>query len=161
MEATRLRDQAEHATASVRPMFDHLSPRGIGTLNRDVLAVNIGLAVDCRFIPVFGATYGELPISEWEYPFDEISLGKGDISAETGLSSREVQLLHPLLIKAKYTLYWGSVIRDGVIVTCSGVQPWFDEFFATSILALVSATTDDDLRRLVQNNSTNTYDRSW
>ncbi len=65
-----------------------------------------------------------------------IVVSKTGISARTGLNSREAQLLHPLLIDRTDTKYWGSVIKDDIIVAGSGEQAFVDEGIALTTLAI-------------------------
>lgn len=39
----------------------------------------------------------------------------------------------PHLLFPGDTIYWGGVKRQGIVVTCSGVQPWFDKMIAGMI----------------------------
>lgn len=72
--------------------------------------------------------------SEWEHwdgrTFDDFARGKAALTWRTGLSSREVVLTKPQLLRKGDCALWGSAIIDGVIVGVSGVQPFFDEMFA-------------------------------
>lgn len=72
---------------------------------------------------------------EWMHPYDDIATLKADLSARTGLPTR---LLHTPeyrhLLRPTDVRYWGSVIEEGLVVACSGVQPDFDEHYAETIL---------------------------
>ncbi|PIQ68706.1 MAG: hypothetical protein COV91_02745 [Candidatus Taylorbacteria bacterium CG11_big_fil_rev_8_21_14_0_20_46_11] len=39
----------------------------------------------------------------------------------------------PHLLFSGDTVYWGGVKRHGIVVACSGVQPWFDKMFSGMI----------------------------
>lgn len=74
----------------------------------------------------------------WDYKsFDDFARAKALITWRTGLSSREVTLCHPHLLRVHDVALWGSVIMNGVIVGVSGVQPHFDEMFARMTAAAV------------------------
>lgn len=73
-------------------------------------------------------------INNWEYSYDAVATSKDEISRRTGLSSREVQTMHPELLEPDDTIYYGNAIRNNIIVSCSGVQAWFDEVFANIVL---------------------------
>lgn len=93
---------------------------------------------------VYNELYGEdaSDRDQWDHPFDEISLGKARLSDEHKMSSREIQLLHPALLKSGDIKYWGSVHQDGYTVACSGIQPYFDEAVAKSIMAVMMASLE-------------------
>lgn len=77
--------------------------------------------------------------SEWTAEYDVIARLKARLSARTGLSSREAQLMHPELLQEEDVMYWGSAIRGNLIVACSGVQPWYDEAISNIVLWLCLA----------------------
>ena len=77
-----------------------------------------------------------LPFGENAEKYKLIAESKAGISARTGLSSREVQLMHPELIEPTDTMYWGSVVAGDLIVAGSGIQAFFDETIAQMVLAL-------------------------
>ena len=57
----------------------------------------------------------------------------------------------PHLLFPGYTPYWGGVKRDGIVVACSGVQPWFDRMIsgivADTIIALAHDAYENDEER--------------
>ena len=67
-------------------------------------------------------------MKDWPYKFDEIAQCKA------------LQLWHdrndggtditPHLLFPNDTPFWGGVKRHGIVVSCSGVQPWFDRMIA-------------------------------
>ena len=69
--------------------------------------------------------------------YQDFAQAKARISWRTGMSSREVVMCHPHLLAKGDTILWGSSILNGVIVAVSGVQPYFDEMFATMTAAAV------------------------
>lgn len=80
--------------------------------------------------------------------FKPIAEGKTAITAATGLSSREVQLMRPDLLEAGDVIYWGSVIQGDIIVAGSGVQPWIDEAISKSCLAICMALLQERVETL-------------
>ena len=73
---------------------------------------------------------------QWEgKSYQDFAQAKARISWRTGLSSREVVMCKPHLLVKGDTILWGSVVFNGVIVAVSGVQPHFDEMFATMTAA--------------------------
>jgi hypothetical protein len=81
--------------------------------------------------------FGSIEVCEATYK--PIAHGKASISASTGLSSREVQLMRPELIEPGDVIYWGSVIQGDIIVSASGVQAFNDEAIATIVMTLIMA----------------------
>lgn len=69
----------------------------------------------------------------WEHPYGQVARSKDEISRRTGLSSREVQQMHPELAWPDDTIYYGNCIGSGIIVSFSGVDAYIDEVFATII----------------------------
>ena len=63
--------------------------------------------------------------------FDDFARGKALISWRTGLSSREVVLMKPHLLRPGDVNLYGSAVVGGVVTGVSGVQPFFDEMFAS------------------------------
>ena len=75
---------------------------------------------------------------QWEgKSYKDFAQAKARISWRTGMSSREVVMCQPHLLVKSDTILWGSSILNGVIVAVSGVQPYFDEMFATMTAAAV------------------------
>lgn len=49
----------------------------------------------------------------------------------------------PHLLFSGDTVYWGGVKRRGIVVTCSGVQPWFDKMIAGMVADVIVALAHD------------------
>jgi hypothetical protein len=95
--------------------------------------------------------FGDIEACEAKYK--PIAHGKASISARTGLSSREVQLMHPELVDGQDVIYWGSVIQGDIIVAGSGVQAFNDEAVAKIIMTLIMALLQyiiEDNRKIVE-----------
>ena len=56
-----------------------------------------------------------------------------------GMSTHEIQTLAPHMLVTGDTVYYGSVISNGIVVACSGVQPYFDEMISAWVLAACKA----------------------
>lgn len=63
--------------------------------------------------------------SGWEYPFDNIARCKA-LQLWHGRNDDRTDCMPHLLFPGD-TPFWGGVKRHGIVVTCSGVQPWFDK----------------------------------
>jgi len=76
--------------------------------------------------------------SKWEYPYDEIAMCKA-LQLWTDRNDDRTAPIPHLLFPGD-TPFWGGVKRRGFVVTCSGVQPWFDKmisgFTSDGIVAL-------------------------
>lgn len=72
--------------------------------------------------------------STWASPFDKIARSKGLLSWERGMSTQQIQALAPHLLEPGDTSYYGSVFSDGIVVACSGVQPFFDHMISAWVL---------------------------
>lgn len=77
---------------------------------------------------------------EWEFGYRGVAHSKFKITARTGLPTRLVQTcMAELADEDGDTVYWGSAIDGGIIVACSGVEPFWDEAFSKAIAAVVRA----------------------
>lgn len=78
-----------------------------------------------------------------DYPdsekYDEIAMAKAKLSWRTQMPSRRVQQEAPHLYTEGDTKWGGAVIRNGLVVSFSGVQAVFDEAIAWSVLAWIEA----------------------
>jgi len=83
----------------------------------------------------------------WEHDYEGHATAKEAISRRTGMSSREVQQMHPELLEPGDTVYYGSVVGMGgtIVVAFSGVEAWFDELFASWVLAAILALIQHEL----------------
>ncbi len=66
--------------------------------------------------------------SEWPHKFDEIAEYKA-LQLWHGRNDDRTDIMPHLLFPGD-TPYWGGVKRHGIVVTCSGVQPWFDKMIS-------------------------------
>ena len=66
--------------------------------------------------------------AEWPREFDLIARGKAQQLWYDRNDSRTD--LSPHLLFPGDSPYWGGVKREGIVVTCSGVQQWFDRMIA-------------------------------
>lgn len=75
---------------------------------------------------------------EWPHEFDNIARCKAqqlwrDQNTD-GQTDSNAHLLFP-----DDTPYWGGVKRHGIVVACSGVQPWFDQMISGMIADALKA----------------------
>lgn len=77
---------------------------------------------------------------KWEYPYKKIARSKFKLTAKWQCSTRELQALYPEMAGEKGdTFYFGSWIDGDIVVSCSGVQGYWDEAFAKAIIAVIRA----------------------
>ncbi len=76
-----------------------------------------------------------------------IAHAKAELSARTGMSSRDVQQNAPHLYEDGDVKYGGSVWRDGLVVAFSGVQAVIDEAFAGMMADLLVGMCQDKVTR--------------
>lgn len=89
---------------------------------------------------------------DWEHRYDEIAESKFNITVRTSQLTRIVQQVTPELAgEVGDTFYWGSWIDGGIVVACSGVQPYWDEAFSKVISAMVRALVTDEQVKEISN----------
>lgn len=69
--------------------------------------------------------------ANWTGKYDEIARCKA-LQLWHGRNDGGTDVMPHLLFPCD-TPYWGGVKRDGIVVACSGVQPWFDRMIAGMI----------------------------
>ena len=80
-------------------------------------------------------TFGDT--GKWEISFDAIAQSKAH-QLWTDRNDDRTDVMPHLLFTGD-TIYWGGVKRYGIVVTCSGFQPYFDKMVAGMIADLVIA----------------------
>ena len=85
----------------------------------------------------------------WEHPYDNIARCKA-LQLWTDRNDDRTAPIPHLLFPGD-TPYWGGVKRRGIVVACSGVQPWFDKMIsgivADVIVALAHNAYENDEER--------------
>ncbi|MCX6714750.1 MAG: hypothetical protein NTX72_02970 [Candidatus Uhrbacteria bacterium] len=78
---------------------------------------------------------------EWPYPFKDIAQCKAlQLWQERNDDRTDVM---PHLLFPGDTPFWGGVRRHGIVVTCSGVQPYFDKMISGMIADMCAALAYD------------------
>ncbi len=83
--------------------------------------------------------------NEWEHAYDNIARCKA-LQLWTDRNDDRAGVIPHLLFPGD-TPFWGGVKRHGIVVACSGVQPWFDK--------LISGIVADTLIALAHNSYEN------
>lgn len=86
----------------------------------------------------------------WEHNYDDIARCKA-LQLWTGRNDGGACVV-PYLLFPGDTVYWGGVKRYGIVVACSGLQPWFDRLIAgivadTFIALALDAYENDEERK--------------
>lgn len=71
---------------------------------------------------------------KWEYQFQAIARAKCYMSWRTGMSTQMLQVRAPHLLQKCDTVFYGSAVSDGLVVACSGVQPFYDQMISHWVL---------------------------
>lgn len=66
--------------------------------------------------------------SDWVHPYDDIARSKALQLWQERNDDRTDSMPH--LLFSGDTPFWGGVKRHGIVVTCSGVKPWFDKMIS-------------------------------
>jgi hypothetical protein len=77
--------------------------------------------------------------SKWDADYAGFSRAKAQVAWRTGQDGHAVQELYPHLLTAGDTVLWGSVVMDGIVVSSSGANPWYDEAFAGTVALCLRA----------------------
>ena len=95
----------------------------------------------------------KLEESEWTRKYEEIARCKA-LQLWHDRNDERTNIM-PHLLFSNDTVYWGGVKRNGIVVACSGVQPWFDKMLSGMIADLLVAlahnewVTSDDAQKKV------------
>lgn len=135
------RELVAEAFEVVRPLIDQVLRSDV--TNRSCLAVVVtgrpylnpspegqSFQDGCYLIAELG------DLDELESRFRRMALSKAEVSARTGLATSEVP---PHVLLEGDTTSWGSVVLDGLVVACCGVQSYNDEMFSMWIAAAIKA----------------------
>jgi hypothetical protein len=79
--------------------------------------------------------------SEFAYPFDEIARCKA-LQLWTDRNDDRTDIVPHLLFKGD-TPFWGGVKRRGIVVSCSGLDPWVDKLVSGMVADIIVALTHD------------------
>lgn len=140
--------QAKEAfDAFVKPSIKHaMHQQHVNKSHLHVVVLQPGAPyVEGAELPIlFETSFGDR--EDWDewggLSYHDFAYGKARLSWRTGLSSREVVLTKPHLLRPGDCRLWGSSVYSGVIVGVSGVQPFFDEMIAVMTSAAMIGEAD-------------------
>lgn len=141
-------EQAKEAfKAFVKPSVKHaMYQQHVNKSHMHVVVLQPGVPyVEDDELPIlFETSFGDQ--EDWDnwggLSYKDFAYGKARLSWRTGLSSREVVLTKPHLLRPGDCRLWGSSVYGGVITGVSGVQPFFDEMFAIMTSAAMIGEAD-------------------
>jgi hypothetical protein len=150
-------EQAKEAfDAFVRPSIKHAMYKehvNKSHLHVVVLQPGVPYVAGAELPILFEASFGDQ--EDWQKwdgkSYKEFAYGKAMLSWRTGLSSREVVLTRPHLLLPGDTRLWGSSVQGGIVSAASGVQPFFDEMFATMTSAAMVGEASYYANKMAQN----------
>lgn len=76
---------------------------------------------------------------KWDADYAAFARAKARVAWRTGMDGHMVQELRPQMLTARDTVLWGSVVVDGIVVSCSGANAWYDEAFAGTVAMCLRA----------------------
>lgn len=79
--------------------------------------------------------------SEFAYPFDEIARCKA-LQLWTDRNDDRTDIVPHLLFRGD-TPFWGGVKRRGIVVACSGLDPWVDKLVSGMVADIIVALAHD------------------
>lgn len=88
---------------------------------------------------------------DWPRPYNEIAYKKAR-QLWRGQNSDGNTDIQPHLLVPGDTIFWGGVKRHGIVVACSGVQPYFDQ--------LISGVTADFIKALARHAYENSREKN-
>lgn len=96
---------------------------------------------DCPLRPVDLYQHNIGDPTSWVAPFDNIARMKA-MQLWSDRNDDRAGLI-PHLVFSRDTVYWGGVKRAGIVVACSGVQPWFDKMISGMVADAIIALAQD------------------
>lgn len=76
---------------------------------------------------------------KWDADYAGFAHAKARVAWRNGMDSHLVQELRPYLLGAGDTVLWGSIVLDGIVVSASGANAWYDEAFAGTVAMCLRA----------------------
>jgi hypothetical protein len=77
--------------------------------------------------------------AKWDADYAGFARAKARVAWKNGMDAHKVQELHPHLLSAGDTVLWGSVFVEGIVVSASGANAWYDEAFAGTVAMCLRA----------------------
>ena len=87
--------------------------------------------------------------ADWEHRFDIIARDKARRSWATGRNTLDQVMSAPHLFQRGNVSFWGSAVHNGIVVACSGVQPWFDQMFSYIVAACCEGLCHNRMQKIM------------
>ncbi len=100
------------------------------------------------FTTLYEESYGVR--HDWKFRYDEVTYDKTRKTFKNGFTSRELHQMLPQFLDPEDGEFWGTAMRGNLVVSCSGVQPEFDEAFANIIIAIIFADVQLHYKALME-----------
>ena len=89
---------------------------------------------------------------EWAHDYRKIAVAKATQAWRDGRANINTQMLGPATLRKGDTVYYGSFEYQGVIVACSGIQPWFDMLVSGWIAIAFQQLAQDHIQKIKEKN---------
>jgi hypothetical protein len=83
--------------------------------------------------------------SRWDADYAGFARAKARVAWKNGMDGHAVQELRPHLLTEGDTVLWGSIVLDGIVVSASGANAWYDEAFAGTVAMCLRAIAKANL----------------
>jgi hypothetical protein len=93
----------------------------------------------CSFEEAILYEYAVGDREKWDADYAAYAYMKARAAWRTGKDGHAVHELHPHMMTAADPVLYGSVVIDGIVVSSSGANPWYDEAFAGTVALCMKA----------------------
>lgn len=76
---------------------------------------------------------------KWDADYGAFARAKAKLAWRTGIDAQLVQELRPQMLAEGDTVLGGTCVLDGMVVSVSGADPWYDEAFAGAVALCLRA----------------------
>lgn len=135
-----------------------------GFTNRDELHIVVmdpAAIYSDRNIGFEGAILYEESIGDpsiWEYDYKSIARAKACQAWKFGIPNQIIVERMPYLLKGHDTRYFGSAVKDGIVVAASGVQLWMDQLISEVVASTCQAFCIDVMKEIQKKDEGDTLD---
>lgn len=85
----------------------------------------------------------------WKQDYQAIARAKARQVRKFGIPNQIIVERMPHLLKDHDTRFYGSTIKDGIVVAVSGVEPWFDQLISEMVASMCQALCIDKMQKEV------------
>lgn len=84
------------------------------------------------------------PLDGWNIPLEEIARNMALQLWYRLNPGGDCTVTPPHLLYKNDTPYWGADSMEGIVVSCSGLEPWFNKMISRVVLSILIALARDD-----------------